>query len=87
MLKRSPGTFHLPWQEERQRLAIELREALEIDGVDATLAEFALGDEGLCSPEGFGHLDLRQACLVTRVTKTLEQVLVLGAVDRAAAAV
>ncbi len=56
-------------QEERQRLAIELREALKIDGVDAALTEFTLGDKGLRSPERLGHLYLRQSRLPSGLAK------------------
>ena len=73
-------------QEKRERLAVELRESLEVDGIDAPLAEFTFRHEGLRSPERFRDLDLRQPGLVTRLTKTLEKVLVVRAVDGAAAA-
>ncbi len=72
-------------QEEPYGFAIKLRESLQIDGVDATLAEFALRHEGLRSPEGLRHLDLRQARLPSRVTEALQEILILGAVNRAPA--
>ena len=84
------GTYSaslLRGEEERQRLAIELRESLQIDGIDAALTKFALGDKRLRSPERLRHLHLRQACSVTRITKAPQQELVFGAVNRAAAAV
>src|SRR5439155_18500490 len=73
-------------QEKGQGLTVEYREALQIDGVDTTLAKFALGDERLRSRQRLRHLDLCEPSLPSRLTKAPQQVLVIGGVHRAAAA-
>lgn len=46
-------------EEERQGFAVKPCKSVQIDRIDAALAQFALGDKGLRPPERLRHLNLR----------------------------
>jgi hypothetical protein len=67
----------LRWQiEEGNGLTIKLGESLELDVIDATFAQLALGDEGGTLTHLRANFPLSQANLRTRLFQTMAKVFV-----------
>lgn len=69
--------------EEAQRPIVQLREAIQLENVEATLAGLALGYKRLGAAEGPCDLGLGQGGFETSRPQALQELLVASRMDRA----
>ena len=70
------------FQELRQGHAIESAKGGELHDIDAPLARFALGDIRRVGSQPLGHIQLRQSCVVARLSQRLNHPPILSRVLR-----